>query len=110
MKLLFDQNVSPRVAEILEEDFPGSTHVMQLGLSERPDLELWQYAKENGFCIVSKDSDFGDWAQVFGCPPTLVWLKVGNISTRDLITKLRTHADEIRGLGKENEASVLVIT
>ena len=109
MKLLFDQNISPRAAKILGRDFPGSAHVLELGLDEKPDLELWEYAKENDFCIVSKDSDFGDWAQIFGCPPTLVWLRVGNCSTRDLIAKMRAHAVLIHRLGKENEHSVLVI-
>lgn len=32
MKLLLDQNLAPRIAEILTHDFPGSMHVASLGL------------------------------------------------------------------------------
>ena len=109
MKLLFDQNISPRVADILSEDFPDSKHVVDLQMDQVADLDLWNYAKENGFCIVSKDADFGDWAQIFGYPPALVWLRMGNCSTRDLITQLKSRAENIRKLGQEGHPWVLVI-
>ena len=109
MKLLFDQNLSQRIPDILAREFPGSKHVAELRLADAPDLQLWTYAKENDFCIVSKDSDFGDWAQLFGCPPPLVWLRVGNCSTRDIITKLRANSQGIQQLGKENHPWVLII-
>lgn len=109
MKLLFDQNLSPRIAAILAKEFPGSAHVVQLGLDARPDIQVWNYAKDHGYCLVSKDSDFGDWAQLLGYPPALVWLRVGNCSTRDLITKLRLHREKICRLGMDGEPWVLVI-
>lgn len=109
MKLLLDQNIAPRVAEILAGDFPGSKHVSELGLASVSDLEIWNFAKEQGFCVVSKDSDFSDWAQLFGYPPALVWLRVGNCSTRDLITKIRSRSEEIRKLGDDDQPWVLVI-
>ena len=83
---------------------------MALGLDQAPDLVLWTYAKENRYCIVSKDSDFGDWAQIFGHPPPLVWIKVGNCSTRDIVGKLRRNADKIKHLGDEGNMWALVIS
>jgi len=56
MKLLFDQNLSPRLSQILAEDFPDSKHVLELGLDQTPDLDLWKFARDSGYCIVSKDS------------------------------------------------------
>lgn len=109
MKLLIDQNLSPRVAQILSQEFSGSKHVQEVGLDFAPDSEVWNYAGQHGFCIVSKDSDFSDWAQVFGFPPAVVWLRVGNCSTRDIITKLRNRAGEIQKLGAEGDAWILVI-
>ncbi len=109
MKLLFDQNLPPRLVGILSVDFPGSAHVAELGMDRAADLDLWTFAKENGYCVVTKDSDFGDWAQVFGYPPAVVWLRVGNCSTRDLITKLRAKKEQIARLGNPDEPWVLVI-
>lgn len=48
MKLLFDQNLSPRLSQILTEDFPDSKHVLDLGLDQTPDLDLWKFARDSG--------------------------------------------------------------
>ena len=58
MKLLFDQNLSPQLAPDLDDVFPGSAHVEPLGLGTAKDGEVWEFAKANGFAIVSKDEDF----------------------------------------------------
>jgi predicted nuclease of predicted toxin-antitoxin system len=57
MKLLFDQNLSPRLPQLLSDLFPGSIHVREASLTEAEDTAIWDYAKANGFVIVSKDSD-----------------------------------------------------
>ena len=58
MKLLFDQNLSPRLPRLLADLYPDSVHVRAIGLREATDSEIWEYAKQHGFVIVSKDSDF----------------------------------------------------
>jgi len=58
VKLLFDENLSPRLAQQHASDFPGSAHVDVLGLHGKPDAEIWAYARSHGFAIVSKDDDF----------------------------------------------------
>lgn len=35
-----------------------SEHVRDAGLKAAPDTDVWNYARNNGFMIVSKDSDF----------------------------------------------------
>ena len=62
MKLLFDENLSPKLVHALEEYFPGSMHVEELSLRGTADAMIWSYARENGFTIVSKDTDFRDQA------------------------------------------------
>ena len=44
MKLLFDGNLSPRLAKDLEALFPGSRHVDQADLHGQPDGAVWEYA------------------------------------------------------------------
>jgi predicted nuclease of predicted toxin-antitoxin system len=66
MRLLFDQNLSFKLCRQLADLFPGSTQVRLLGLSEADDRALWQYAKANGFVIVSQDADFAEMAALHG--------------------------------------------
>jgi len=58
MKLLFDQNLSPRLPRALSDLYPDSAHVREAGLRDSSDEAIWNYAKQNDFTIVSKDSDF----------------------------------------------------
>lgn len=78
MKLLFDQNLSPRLPRLLADLFPDSVHVRDVGLRDAPDADIWRFAKENGFVIVSKDSDFQQRSLLYGFPPKFVWVRVGN--------------------------------
>jgi predicted nuclease of predicted toxin-antitoxin system len=58
MKLLFDQNLSPHLICLVEDLYPGSIHVREVGLRAAEDNVIWEYAKQNGFVVISKDSDF----------------------------------------------------
>ena len=68
MKLLFDQKLSHRLVAPLTAEFPGSTHVRDVGLLAAPDSAVWAYAAVHGFAIVSKDADFQHRALVLGSP------------------------------------------
>ena len=78
MKLLFDENISPRLSEALADIYPGSAHVHRCGLGSADDSAVWQYAKDNGFAIVSKDSDFQERSVLLGAPPKVIWLRATN--------------------------------
>lgn len=58
MKLLFDQNLSRHLVRHLASEYPASRHVTEMGLDTATDNEIWSYARDHGFMIVSKDSDF----------------------------------------------------
>lgn len=81
VKLLFDENLSPRLARAVADDFPNSAHVHEMNLGATDDSEIWRYALDNHFTIVSKDSDFLDISIVSGHPPKVIQLNVGNVST-----------------------------
>ena len=78
MKLLLDENLSRRAVPFLQDAFPGSTQIDLLGMENTNDLTIWRYAKVNDFLIVTKDADFFEMASVYGQPPQIVWLKIGN--------------------------------
>ncbi len=58
MKLLFDHNLSPALVNCLQDLYPNSNHVYHLGLDQISDIEVWEYAQQEDFLIVTKDSDF----------------------------------------------------
>jgi predicted nuclease of predicted toxin-antitoxin system len=76
LKLLFDANLSPQLVGRLAELFPDSAHVFDTGLARRTsDQTIWDYARTNGFTIVTADSDFLDLAKDRGAPPKVVRLE-----------------------------------
>ena len=94
MKLLFDQNLSPKLVGLLTVEFPGSLHVRSLGMAAAADPLIWAHAAANDFAVVSKDADFQQRALLLGHPPKVVWLRVGNCPTSVIAALLRTrHAD-----------------
>ena len=78
VKLLLDENLSDRIISRVADVFPDSTHIKAVGLREADDFAVWEWAKKHGFAIVSKDTDFHQRAIVFGHPPKIIWLRVGN--------------------------------
>lgn len=109
MKLLFDQNLSPRLVEALVDLFPGSAHVAALELDRADDREVARFAFANGFAVVTKDADFGDLSLVIADFPRVIWVQRGNCSTREIERLLREHAEAVRALESDAEASVLLI-
>jgi predicted nuclease of predicted toxin-antitoxin system len=82
VKFLLDQNLSPRLVKTLEASYPGSSHVRLVGLRDADDAVVWEFARDHDFIIVSKDSDFHQRSFVFGFPPKVVWIRLGNCPTK----------------------------
>ena len=110
MKLLFDENLSPKLAEDLTSEFPGSVHLRDLGLRGANDQQIWDYAQVHDFAIVSKDSDFRERSFVEGLPPKIVWLDVGNICTRAITELLRREHARVDSFGDQEESSLLILS
>ena len=102
------ESVAPGVGE-LTLLFPESSHVGALGLSTATDREIWTYAGENDYVVVSKDSDFRQLAFLLGPPPKAVWLRVGNCSTSAIAELLRANADVVAGFAASEEEALLVL-
>ena len=64
MKLLFDANLSPKLARRLADLFADSADGFDTGMARfTSDEIIWEYARANGFTIVTADSDFLDLAR-----------------------------------------------
>jgi len=66
LKLLVDENLSRKLVSNLLDLFPGSIHLSQADLLQSPDFVVWEYAKANGFAILSADADFFELASTLG--------------------------------------------
>jgi predicted nuclease of predicted toxin-antitoxin system len=98
LKLLFDQNLSRKLVNRLADIFPGSSHVQFHGLAEKTDTEIWEFAKTNDFCIVTQDADFAERSRLYGSPPKVVWLRCGNVPTKEVETLIRSGSEAIQEL------------
>jgi len=109
VKLLFDENLSPKLSQRLADLFPDSVHVRDVGMKATADPTVWDYAKGNDFIIVSKDADMHDLSLVFGNPPKVVWLRLGNCSTRQVEELLRQDFDVIKLFYTDKTVSLLIL-
>lgn len=96
MKLLFDQNLSVKLCQQLNDLFPGSTQVRLVGLEQADDKAIWEYAKQGGFAMVTQAADFAEMSGVYGQPPHVIWLKCGNQRTTFIEKLLRHHSARIQ--------------
>ena len=72
MKLLSDENLSPRLVRLVAASYPGSVHVRDVGLKGHVDDDLGQHARASGLVIVSKDTNFRERSYVEGFPPKVI--------------------------------------
>lgn len=110
MKLLFDQNLAPRLLLGLEDFFPGSAHVRDLGLAQAEDRAIWNYAATSGFAIVTKDDDFRQLSFLLGAPPQVVWVRLGNCTTAEVEHLLRSRHADILAFESDPIAALLVLS
>jgi predicted nuclease of predicted toxin-antitoxin system len=110
VKLLFDQNLSHKLARRLADLFPDSTHVREVGLKEAEDSVVWEYATQQKFMILSKDADFHQRSFVLGFPPKVVWIRLGNCTTAEVEQLIRKNFDSIKAFAEDEEAAFLVLS
>jgi predicted nuclease of predicted toxin-antitoxin system len=109
MKLLFDQNISFRITKFLSDVFPDAMQVRGLGLENVSDFEIWQFAQKHDFCIVTFDADFIDISNLKGYPPKIIWLRLGNTSTKSIAHTLMEYKDIITSFLDDQEIAFLEI-
>ncbi len=109
MKLLLDENPSPRLVQRLGSLFPGLTHVRDIGLARAADEIIWDWAKANGFAVITTDSDFVALSKRLGWPPKIFHLEQCDFPLRVIEEQLRRNAVRISAFEKDENAGVLAI-
>ncbi len=109
MKFLIDHNLSPRLVRHLKDRFPGCIHTEDMGFGRTADTDLWKYASDHGFSILTKDTDFEQLSILRGAPPKVVWLRIGNAPTRAVLELLDRHHADIVAFLQEEERTLLAL-
>ena len=109
MKLLFDENLSPKLVALLANEFRGSSHIELLRMRGTTDRTIWHYAKDHGFIIVSKDNDFRQQVFLRGPPPKVVWLSVGNAGTQAVALLLKQNFQRVEAFAEHPDEGLLVL-
>lgn len=109
MRLLFDENLSPKLVSVLGRAFPESMHIDALGLRGSSDTSIWDYAGAHGLTIVSKDNDFRQRAFLYGPPPQVIWLAVGNAGTAAIGRLLDASRRRIVAFSERQDEGLLIL-
>ena len=109
MKLLVDQNLSRRLPAAVADLYPGSMHVRDLKMARAADTDIWDYAKENGFIIATKDIWFYQRSLVSGPPAKVIWIRTGNCSASRIEELLRRNAVRLREFADDEQAAYIAL-
>ena len=109
MSLLFDSNLSSALCRRLEDLFGRLVHVRHHQLQAEDDRVIWEFAKTAQLAIVSKDTDFQHRSLLFGHPPKVILIRLGNCSTPLVESLLRMNAEVIREFLSDPDSSLLVL-
>ncbi len=109
IRLIADENISWRIKNLLKEwtILPANQILTTQRIS---DFAIWQFAKSNNYHILTFDEDFTAIQTLYSFPPKIIWLRIGNLSTNKIASKLLDLESEIMMFLLDAEAGVLEIT
>jgi predicted nuclease of predicted toxin-antitoxin system len=107
VKLLFNQNLSPKLVSRRDDLYPNSRHVQSVGLDRSSDDQIWEYARLHGFGV-TKDQNYNDFSVVRGSPPPVIWLQVGNCPTAQVEVLFRARFADIEAFEGDPSIGTLV--
>lgn len=107
--LLLDENLSEAILGRLARTFPGSVHVRpELGTGVS-DLDVWNFARERGLVLVTRDEDFERLSALRGAPPKVVWLSLHNAGNAEVLAVLEGAGESIARFVADDAAALLVL-
>ena len=84
-KIWVDNQLPAALARWLREKGCQAEHVLALQMGQSSDVTIWERAAREGAAIVSKDEDFAQMTLVRPERVPVVWLRVGNCRTVQLL-------------------------
>ena len=67
-------------------------------------------ARDSGFTILPKDSDFHQMSFLYGQPPKVVWLRLGNVTTKRILESILSHTRDLERFANDETAAYLILS
>lgn len=110
MKLLLDANISWRIIKLVENDFSDCLHAKDINVIQpAKDLDIWEFAKQKNFTILTHDDDFEKLLLLKGAPPKVIILKTFNKNTKQIAELLISKREIIESFISNQDLMILEI-
>jgi predicted nuclease of predicted toxin-antitoxin system len=97
MKILIDQNISYRIMAMIQNELWQVEHIKNHDLVNANDFEIFMFARQNKYeAILTLDEDFQLLQLVHEQPPKIIWIRIGNCSTKKLAETIKTNTSTIQ--------------
>lgn len=106
IKFLLDAGVPRSVQRFLESQGFAVTHVADTGLISATDQEIYRYANEESFVLISRDKDFGSMLDYPAGGIGIIIIRDLNLSAPEIRDLFETAWDRIK---EEKLAGSLII-
>lgn len=106
MRFIVDAQLPPALARSLSEKGHVAEHVGDIGLMTAADSAIWQFARQCGAVIITKDEDFPVQRLGGRHRSQVVWVRVGNCSRAELLRRFDSLMPEIEALLIAGEAVI----
>ena len=93
---------------MLAEAGHETLHVIEVGLRDADDTQIWEYAVREGTTVLTKDEDFAARRLREPHGPTVIWLRLGNCSRAALVRWLTALLASVEALVAAGEGVIEV--
>ena len=108
MRLIADENISWRLKKLLPQwDVLPSNEIPTQG--SLTDRMIWEFAKLNGYVILTFDEDFSELQNLFSYPPKIIWLRTGNLITSEIAALLLKQGTKLTDFIEDTEVGIYEI-
>ena len=87
MRFVIDNQLPGALSRFLVSLGCDCVHVMDVGLGKAPDVDVWRYACETRRIVITKDEDFLHLANRQPQTGGLIWVRLGNCRTPNLLAE-----------------------
>ena len=95
MRFLIDAQLPPSLASLFTQAGQEAVHVTDVGLLTENDVKIGAYAAKAGMIIATKDEDFVTMRGLSSRAPKVVWVRIGNATSRALTMRMQPLMAEI---------------
>ena len=101
-----DAQLPPSLAGALRHAGCEAIHVDDVDLATATDRRIWEEAVARSAVLITKDRDFATQRAASQAGPTILWIRMGNIGNRILITQLLQSLARLRSAIERGETII----